>query len=1111
MDQSHRPGRWVQIFLLVSMICGVSQICGLAQNATEPETVAELEKVLSKDAVQASRGDTVPDIKGVWTEESKPYPGDIGSIHFITTVPDGSSDQFQWFQRGSRPPSQLTWLPKQKVFEVSDSMSSPNHKVLIQPSANHEQIKFFYIDKDDLDWASFLDRLANPEKRSEALQEFKSISLQYRGPYGRVETMGFILTETADGMAAYHKEVGQWAKIQIPESKSHRPRLLDFAYNSRFAAAAIGDQLLAYDSPRGRWSSRPIPTEEIGRVHLTVVQEKIPSAQVGDKFYALSSTTGEWTSPDDAAAKADEPSKGANTTIVGLPGAQPTDLGQPSTKPAVTAHDFSYYLGTVGIDREAAGTRVVAAPQIPLNSAEALALSQRLASQEQAAANLAEQVRKQASTFGSDHPATKSLRDQLRSALSSALDSKFELELLQVKQLQVQLGRLQEQIGQRKAQRHKIIDRRINELIEDDGTKWNSTPTVSVSPSRTEKALEITPDSRESSADELFDRGVAYLKRGRRRSAYIAFKSASDSGEKLDAVRSQQLNDFLRELAPESETPKTGRIGRSAFTGDEQNARVPEEKQNITSARLRIQGPDGMKVTTGSAQDSEKRDFWLPSSLRFPTGSRMTVTLTTRDGFQFQGILAISAIKPHTKFFWDQSDIPLRITDENLDELTSGKTLTKIVYLNEAGILDHSVARTDVVDSTNSNPSDAIVRADYLGAILVTLKLTRSNERVTNAAPAPGKLNASTTEQSATLVQKVSFSGPDGLTINSHSWGRPDSSVSSEAVPHTHRVRRPSELQPEWRFSIPGEQEVFGTLYVMPVTTATRAYWSSNTAPFSITRHETVNVARGELVTKVVYLSEDSIRDPKNAVAETLETTGLSGENPVEEADRRGAVLAVLHLSQKELSPQIRLAGPQGLSVIVQPQNWMGSLPLNLGELSTSGSQHSIEFTSQYNQKLYGSLGVFSVRGHTQFFWQTQVPQIEITQDEIDKLATTGIITKAYYLSEDSIRNPSQAKLESIDSLTSPPGTDVVAQADVRGALMVMLTIAPTREHLTLPWGIMKRPSESTSTEQKLQQSLSDGFGFRGPGTVRIGADASPPATGTPIALDAPNSPLKKP
>ena len=74
---------------------------------------------------------------------------------------------------------------------------------------------------------------------------------------------------------------------------------------------------------------------------------------------------------------------------------------------------------------------------------------------------------------------------------------------------------------------------------------------VRVAASQSSDGEEITDFSPAGlTASELYDRGIAELDQNRRQVAYQAFKAAHDSGQKLDPVRSQKLNDYLRELAP---------------------------------------------------------------------------------------------------------------------------------------------------------------------------------------------------------------------------------------------------------------------------------------------------------------------------------------------------------------------------------------------------------------------------------------------------------------------------------------------------------------------------------------------------------------------------------
>ncbi len=64
--------------------------------------------------------------------------------------------------------------------------------------------------------------------------------------------------------------------------------------------------------------------------------------------------------------------------------------------------------------------------------------------------------------------------------------------------------------------------------------------------------LEAVPDLTRSglSSVELYNKGLAELSRGDRKSAYQSFLAAHQLGQRLDPVKTQRMQDFLRELAP---------------------------------------------------------------------------------------------------------------------------------------------------------------------------------------------------------------------------------------------------------------------------------------------------------------------------------------------------------------------------------------------------------------------------------------------------------------------------------------------------------------------------------------------------------------------------------
>lgn len=80
-----------------------------------------------------------------------------------------------------------------------------------------------------------------------------------------------------------------------------------------------------------------------------------------------------------------------------------------------------------------------------------------------------------------------------------------------------------------------------------------------------------------ASANELYSRGMMELNRGNRQAAYGAFLAAHQTGQKLDYVKAQRLQDYLRELAPR--TSRTGIQLANNQVGDGDVGSLPGDDQ----------------------------------------------------------------------------------------------------------------------------------------------------------------------------------------------------------------------------------------------------------------------------------------------------------------------------------------------------------------------------------------------------------------------------------------------------------------------------------------------------------------------------------------------------
>jgi hypothetical protein len=98
------------------------------------------------------------------------------------------------------------------------------------------------------------------------------------------------------------------------------------------------------------------------------------------------------------------------------------------------------------------------------------------------------------------------------------------------------------------------------------------------------------------------------------------------------------------------------------------------------------------------------------------------------------------------------------------------------------------------------------------------------------------------------------------------------------------------------------EVELFPTLEIAPVTPRTDAYLAHSPIPVQFTQEDFDQVTSGNFVTKVIYLPDPEFQELALAGVETLVSTRLPpGVDPIREADRRGSILAILRMGNKDL------------------------------------------------------------------------------------------------------------------------------------------------------------------------------------------------------------------
>jgi hypothetical protein len=152
-------------------------------------------------------------------------------------------------------------------------------------------------------------------------------------------------------------------------------------------------------------------------------------------------------------------------------------------------------------------------------------------------------------------------------------------------------------------------------------------------------------------------------------------------------------------------------------------------------------------------------------------------------------------------------------------------------------------------------------------------------------------------------TSQLAFVGPDGMAV---SWDISQAGMfDSEPliVPGRQNFGQAAIYRIKLT-NIPGRPgvELYPTLEVGPATPRTDAYLAHNSIPVQFTEEDLDQVLSGNFVTKVIYLPDPEFQELALAGVETLVSTRLDpGVDPIVEADRRGAILAIIRVGNKDL------------------------------------------------------------------------------------------------------------------------------------------------------------------------------------------------------------------
>lgn len=138
--------------------------------------------------------------------------------------------------------------------------------------------------------------------------------------------------------------------------------------------------------------------------------------------------------------------------------------------------------------------------------------------------------------------------------------------------------------------------------------------------------------------------------------------------------------------------------------------------------------------------------------------------------------------------------------------------------------------------------------------------------------------------------------------------------------------------------------ELYPTLEVAPSSPRTSAYLAHAAVPIQFTEEDFDQVLVGNFVTKVIYVPDPEFQELALSGIDTLVSTRLDpGVDPIVEADRRGAILAIIRLGNKDLG----MPGAQGADGSIAGYGGMNSGMINPSNYisGVSGPSYGMPYT----------------------------------------------------------------------------------------------------------------------------------------------------------------------
>ena len=202
--------------------------------------------------------------------------------------------------------------------------------------------------------------------------------------------------------------------------------------------------------------------------------------------------------------------------------------------------------------------------------------------------------------------------------------------------------------------------------------------------------------------------------------------------------------------------------------------------------------------------------------------------------------------------------------------------------------------------------------------------------------PGPGVMLGDAPPPYPIRESQLAFTGPAGMWVNYDTTGQ--GTFDSEPLIAPGRMNFLQGAIYRLKLTkLPGRPgvELYPTIEIGPTTPRTEAYLAHNAVPIELTEEDFDQILSGNFVTKVIYLPDPEFQELALAGVDTLVSTRLDpGVDPIVEADRRGAILAILRVGN--IDPELpgeNPAGPMAGGGRVMPVSYEAAMAAGMGPL----------------------------------------------------------------------------------------------------------------------------------------------------------------------------------